>query len=245
MPVRLLVACELFLLFVSVLPSGLFTKGPSESVESLLFIITLMRLMGSAASWRALMELPRPGGQFIPALWEEEDDDEKAADDAVEVNEEWKLLPEVPEFAMQFFFKDEEEDEREDSAPYFSRELFLRFLVEPRLIALLLLTLTPPLSLLLLLLLLLLAPEIANAAAGGSLTQTCLGPVRDLMDLFEPGAEGSEDEYAEGIWGEDEDTCLDEPPPPYVSCSPALCDVTRAFRVVPYDSVGLLSCDWL
>lgn len=201
MPERLLVACELFLLFVSVLPSGLFTNGPSDSVESLLFIITLMRLMGSAASWRALIELPRPGGQFIPALWEEEedDDDEKATDDAVEVSEEWKLLPEVPEFAMQFFFKEEEEDEGEDSAAYFSRELFLRFFVEPRLIALLL-----PL--------LLLALELANAATGGSLTQKCLGPERDLTDLFEPGVEGNEDECAEGIWGEDEDTCLDEPP---------------------------------
>lgn len=210
-PVRLLVACELFLLFVSVLPSGLFTNGPSESVESLLFIITLMRLMGSAASWRALIEFPRPGGQFIPALWEEEedDDDEKATDAAVEVSEEWKLLPEVPEFAMQFFFKEEEDDEGEDSAPYF-RELFLRFFVEPRLIALLLLTLTPLVSLLLLLLL---ALELASEAGEGSLTQKCLGPVRDLMDLFEPGAEGSEDECAEGIWGEDEDTCLDEPPP--------------------------------
>lgn len=211
-PGRLLVACELFLLFVSVLPSGLFTNGPSESVESLLFITTLMRLMGSAASWRALIEFPRPGGQFIPALWEEEEeeDDENVTDDAVEVSEEWKLLPEVPEFAMQFFFKEEDEDEGEDSAPYFSRELFLRFFVEPRLIALLLLTLTPPLSVLLLLL----ALELANAATGGSLTQKCLGPERDLMDLLEPGVEGSEEECAEGIWGEDEDTCLDEPPPP-------------------------------
>lgn len=109
---------------------------------------------------------------------------------------------------MQFFFK---EEEGEDSAPYFGKELFLRFFVEPRLIALLLLlTLTPPLSLLLLLL----ALELASVAAGGSLTQKCLGPERDLMDLFEPGVEGSEDECAEGIWGEDEDTCLDEEPPP-------------------------------
>lgn len=85
-------ACELLLLFVSVLPSGLFTNGPSESVESLLFIITLMRLMGSAASCRAFIELPRPGGQFIPGPCEEEedddDDDEKATDDGVEVSEE-------------------------------------------------------------------------------------------------------------------------------------------------------------
>lgn len=147
---------------------------------------------------------------------------------------------------MQFFFKEDEEDEGEDSTPYFSRELFLRFFVEPRLIALLLLLppllmLMPPESLLLLL-----ALELASAAGEGSLTQKCRGPERDLTDLFELGVEGSEDECAEGIWGEDEDTCLDEPPPPlYVSCSPALCDVTRAFRVVPYDSVGLLSCDWL
>lgn len=113
---------------------------------------------------------------------------------------------------MQFFFKEEEEDEGEDSAPYFSRELFLRFFDEPRLIALLLLlTLKPPVSLLPLLLLLEL--ELASAAGEGSLTQKCLGPERDLADLFEPGVEGSEDECAEGIWGEDEDTCLDEPPP--------------------------------
>lgn len=212
-PVRLLAACELFLLFVSVLPSGLFTNGPSESVESLLFIITLMRLMGSAASWRALTELPRPGGQLIPAPWEEEeeDDDEKATDDTVEVSVEWKLLPEVPEFTMQFLFKEEEEDEGEDSAAYFSRELFLRFFDEPRLIALLLPPprLAPPPSPLLLLL----ALGLARAATGGSLTQKCLGPERDLMGLFEPGVEGSEEECAEGIWGEDEDTCLDEPPP--------------------------------
>lgn len=85
---RLLVACELFLLFVSVLPSGLFTNGPSESVESLLFIITLMRLIGSAASWRTLIELPRPGGQLIPALWEEEEDDDEKATEEVEFSEE-------------------------------------------------------------------------------------------------------------------------------------------------------------
>lgn len=206
-PVRLLVACELFLLLVSLLPSGLFTNGPSESVESLLFIITLMRLMGSAASWRAPIELPRPGGQLIPCAEEDDDEEEKAPDDAMEVSEEWKLLPEVPEFTMQFFFKEEEEDEGEDSAAYFSRELFLRFFVEPRLIALLLLLLTLPLSLLLL------ALELASAAGEGSLTHKCLGVERDLsMDLFEPGVEGSEDECAEGIWGEDEDTCLDEPP---------------------------------
>lgn len=81
-------ACELFLLFVSVLPSGLFTNGPSESVESLLFIITLMRLIGSAASGRALIELPRLDGQFIPALCEEEDDDNEKVTEDVEFSEE-------------------------------------------------------------------------------------------------------------------------------------------------------------
>lgn len=35
----------------------------------------------------------------------------------MEVSEEWKLLPEVPEFTAQFFLKEEEEeDDEEDSA---------------------------------------------------------------------------------------------------------------------------------
>lgn len=55
-----------------------WTKGPSESVESLLFITTLMRLMDSAGlaevgpradgSCRRLSPLVRPGVQFSPTV---------------------------------------------------------------------------------------------------------------------------------------------------------------------------------
>lgn len=86
-----------------------------------------------------------------------------------------------------------------------SRELFLRFFA-PALLPALTLLLPPPL-----LPLLLLATGLASVAEEEeSLTRKGLAPERDLRGLLEPGVEGSEEEWAEGIWGDDEDTCLDE-----------------------------------
>lgn len=201
-----------------------------------------MRLMGSAVSSLELWELGRPAGQFVGVACKEEDDEKKATGGGTGIAVGWKPLPE--EFNTEFFLNDEEEEEEgEESAPYFSSELFLRFFADPGVLPLPI-PLTVPLALLLLALLLL-ALELGSVPTEGSLTRKCLVPERDLTGLAELGVEpeGSDDECAEGIWGEDEDTCLDELP--YASCSPALCDVARAFRVVPYDSVDLPSCDWL
>lgn len=97
-------------------------------------------------------------------------------------------------------------------------ELFFRFLPEPRLL------------LVLLMLALLLTIELLRLD-DGSLALKVLD--LDLGGRLEP-KEGREDEWAEGIWGDEADTCLD--------CSvPEDCGEERAFRVVPYDRTGLLS----
>lgn len=74
-------------------------------------------------------------------------------------------------------------------------ELFFRFLPELRLLLLLLLTLA-----------LLLTTELLRLD-DGSLALKVLVPDLDLGGRLEP-REGREDKWAEGIWGDEADTCL-------------------------------------
>lgn len=107
-----------------------WTKGPSERVESLLFIITLMRLMDSAGlpdggprAWGPeeppaeppedsplrLSELVLTAGpQVSPTLWTPLWVDDNEVEDEEPNELWWWVLPELPAFA-QFFLKEEEE----------------------------------------------------------------------------------------------------------------------------------------
>lgn len=83
-----------------------------------------------------------------------------------------------------------------------SRELVFRFLPALRLLLALLLTLT-------LLLVLPLMIELLRLEEGSRALKDFV-PDRDLGVRLEPN-EGSEDKWAEGIWGDEADTCLEEP----------------------------------
>lgn len=83
-----------------------------------------------------------------------------------------------------------------------SRELFFRFFPELRLPLALPLTLT-------LLLLLPLTTELLRLEDGSRALKDFV-PDRDLRGRLEPN-EGSEDKWAEGIWGDEADTCLEAP----------------------------------
>lgn len=79
-----------------------------------------------------------------------------------------------------------------------SRELFFRFLPELRLPLMLALLLVLPLMI-----------ELLRLEDGSRALKDFV-PDRDLRGRLEPN-EGSEDEWAEGIWGDEADTCLEAP----------------------------------
>lgn len=79
-----------------------------------------------------------------------------------------------------------------------SRELFFRFLPELRLPLMLALLLVLPLMI-----------ELLRLEDGSRALKDFV-PDRDLRGRLEPN-EGSEDEWAEGIWGDEADTCLEVP----------------------------------
>lgn len=79
-----------------------------------------------------------------------------------------------------------------------SRELFFRFLPELRLPLMLALLLVLPLTI-----------ELLRLEDGSRALKDFV-PDRDLRGRLEPN-EGSEDEWAEGIWGDEADTCLEVP----------------------------------
>lgn len=79
-----------------------------------------------------------------------------------------------------------------------SRELFFRFLPELRLPLMLALLLVLPLMI-----------ELLRLEDGSRALKDFV-PDRDLRGRLEPN-KGSEDEWAEGIWGDEADTCLEAP----------------------------------
>lgn len=79
-----------------------------------------------------------------------------------------------------------------------SMELFFRFLPELRLPLMLALLLVLPLMI-----------ELLRLEDGSRALKDFV-PDRDLRGRLEPN-EGSEDEWAEGIWGDEADTCLEAP----------------------------------